>query len=97
MNLTWGWAVRSISAINWFLGFSSWEREEASGAEESEEGEQAASESSGILASHPKSYIYKLGILNDPDLPRLDNHCYEMNYKLFWVTSTSVAKRMNIG
>lgn len=36
-NFTWGWAVKSMRAINWFLGFSSWERAEASGAGESEE------------------------------------------------------------
>ena len=42
-NFTWGWAVKSMRAINWFLGFSSWERAEASGAGESEE-EKAAYE-----------------------------------------------------
>ena len=48
-NLTWGWAVKSMRAINWFLGFSSWERAEASGAGESEEGEKAAYEVTVIL------------------------------------------------
>lgn len=74
-NLTWGWAVRSMSAINWFLGFSSWERAEASGAGEPEEGGNAACEIPAVPAHSSKQETQK-----DPQLSQLGNDGYKMTY-----------------